>query len=74
LKKLSRIGLLPSSINRSLNIVYQNYTGDITVWPIPKMMDYLNLITYIHSPNDELIQKYIGLGEERVYSSKIAVF
>lgn len=67
--KLSQIGLLPSGINKSLNVIYQDYIGDITIWPKPRVMDYLNVLSYIHNPTDLAIFNAMNVAEKNCYCS-----
>jgi len=51
-------------LTRVLNIFTQEYRGTVTVWPIPSIKDYLNIL---QNPSDEDIQRCISKGMHRTF-------
>ena len=63
----SMLGFFPSVINRFFNIITQEYTGNVTIWPTLSPKDYLHLF---ESPSsyDEM-KRYVDVGRNRTYPS-----
>jgi predicted acylesterase/phospholipase RssA len=36
--------IFPSAVTKFLNLLTQSYVGDITIWPKPKLSDYLRIL------------------------------
>lgn len=47
-----------------LGLFTQEYTGHVTIWPIPSVKDYLNILT---NPTDDDIQRCIKKSEVRTF-------
>jgi hypothetical protein len=36
--------VFPNAVTKFFNLVTQSYVGDITIWPKPKLSDYLRIL------------------------------
>ncbi|EGR28050.1 patatin-like phospholipase family protein, putative [Ichthyophthirius multifiliis] len=63
--QLSKLGILPHSFIKTLNLIYQKYEGDITIWPAPKLTDYFNI--FKNPTCHEFVEKYTKAGAQRCY-------
>ncbi|KAL4429942.1 hypothetical protein ABPG74_000308 [Tetrahymena malaccensis] len=64
-KQLNSLGILPLSLVTAVRVMDQNYEGDITVWPVPKLKDYLNLLK--NPTSQEFIEPYTAAGARMTY-------
>jgi predicted acylesterase/phospholipase RssA len=62
--QLSSVGILPTAITRYFNLITQEYSGNVTIWPIPTLRDYLNIL---NNPSHQSLQKGLILGARRTY-------
>jgi hypothetical protein len=67
--QLSDLGLFPSIVQRFLNIFSQTYVGNITIWPTPKLEDYLNILRMPSCSNE--LERFVEVGRQRTYPSTI---
>lgn len=66
-QQLSDLGLFPSIVQRFINIFSQTYVGNITIWPTPKLADYINILRMPSSHHD--IERFVEAGRQRTYPS-----
>lgn len=57
--------IFPSAITKFLNLLTQSYVGDITIWPKPKLQDYLRILENPHS--FAAIMSFVHGGRQRAY-------
>jgi len=55
---------LSSSLTWFLGIFTQEYRGHVTIWPVPSIKDYLNILSNF---TDESIQQCIKKGQQRTF-------
>ncbi|CAG9314328.1 unnamed protein product [Blepharisma stoltei] len=55
---------LSSTLTWFLSIFTQEYRGHVTIWPIPSLKDYVNILS---NPTDEDIQRCIRKGQLRTF-------
>ncbi|KRW99573.1 Acyl transferase/acyl hydrolase/lysophospholipase [Pseudocohnilembus persalinus] len=62
---LDKIGLFPEFLKQLITIVTQNYKGDITIYPEPKLKHYLNIL---HNPlNQDDLMNYFEHGLKQTF-------
>jgi hypothetical protein len=44
LSQIIQLGILPAEVKKMVNLFSQNYVGSITLWPKPKLIDYVNIL------------------------------
>ena len=57
--------LFPNEITKFFNIVTQSYVGDITIWPQPKLNDYLRILE--NPTSYSAITSFVQGGRQRTY-------
>ncbi|CAG9319591.1 unnamed protein product [Blepharisma stoltei] len=62
-KQISLVGLL-DFLTSFLGIFTQEYRGHVTIWPVPSIKDYLNILS---NPTDDDIQRSIRKSEIRTF-------
>lgn len=70
--QLSDLGLFPSIVQRFLNVFSQNYVGNITIWPTPKLRDYIDILR-MPSASHEL-DRFVEVGRQRTYPSNCSSY
>jgi len=65
INQLASIGVLPASIKRYINLITQEYSGNVTIWPVPTVKDYLNILS---NPTIQSLERGLLLGSRRTYS------
>lgn len=60
------MGILPSAITRYFNLITQQYSGHVTIWPLVTVQDYVHILD---NPSTELLRNCIINGSRRVYPS-----
>jgi predicted acylesterase/phospholipase RssA len=61
--QLSTVGIA-SWLTRSLEMFTQEYRGHVTIWPVPSLKDYKNILS---NPSDEDIQRCIRESNQRTF-------
>ena len=61
------LGIFPKGVIRSFNLVTQNYTGNVTIWPIPSFSEFIDIL---EMPNENSLKKGLLIGARRTYPSK----
>lgn len=64
--QIQSLKFLPGAITKSLNIITQDYRGHVTIFPIPKATDYLEILT---NPSKEKITYCLSHASKRTFSS-----
>ncbi len=64
LTQLNEIGVLPSFVSSILKLLNQKYQGDVTIFPIPSIMDYFKTLK---NPTKEMIDGCCLHAERRTY-------
>jgi hypothetical protein len=67
--QLSYLGLFPSIVQRFINIFSQTYVGSITIWPIPKLQDYIKILQMPSGAED--LERFVEAGRQRTYPSTL---
>lgn len=65
------IGIFPKALTRAFNLVTQQYSGHITVWPDFSLKDLQRILD---GPTTEMLRNCIIKGSRRVYPSNISFF
>lgn len=66
--QLQALGLLPSILGRLLNLITQDYRGHVTLFPVPRILDYLNALNNF---TKESIAYCVSHSSKRTFPSKI---
>lgn len=66
INQLTRIGILPKAATRYFNLITQQYSGHVTIFPKTSINDYL---TILDNPKVEFIRKGLVDGSRRTYPS-----
>lgn len=61
--QLNTLGLF-SGLSNLLGIFTQEYRGHVTIWPVPSLRDYINII---NNPTAAGVQRCVAAGKKRVY-------
>ena len=64
--QLTIMGVLPSAMTRYFNLITQQYSGHVTIWPDFTIND---LLTILDGPTTEMLRNCIIEGSRRVYPS-----
>jgi predicted acylesterase/phospholipase RssA len=67
-QQLASLGLLPSPMTRSMNIITQDYRGHVTIFPVPNLSDYLKVLA---NPSKEDIAYCTLHSSRRTFPSKL---
>ena len=62
-QQLNLIGLC-NCVTWVLGIFTQEYRGHVTIWPVPSVRDYINIIS---NPSEDDIQRCIKKGQNRTF-------
>ena len=57
--------LFPNAVTKFFNILTQSYVGDITIWPKPKLSDYLRILE--NPTSYEAVMCFVHGGRQRTY-------
>ena len=63
-QQLNLIGLC-NFLSSILGIFTQEYRGHVTIWPVPSVRDYINILS---NPSEDDIQRCIRRGQNRTFS------
>lgn len=59
--------IFPSAVTKFFNLATQAYVGNITIWPVPSISNYLRIL---ENPTDfNMILNFVEDGRFRTYSS-----
>jgi predicted acylesterase/phospholipase RssA len=64
--QIESLGILPSFLTRWFNLITQEYRGHVTIFPIPKLADYLKIFT---NPSKEHIDYCTQHSSKRTFPS-----
>jgi predicted acylesterase/phospholipase RssA len=65
-QQIQSLGILPNSLSKILNIITQDYRGHVTIFPVPKITDYLSVLS---NPTKESIQYCCKHSAKRTFPS-----
>ena len=57
LVQLQMLGFLPEFFDKIINLITQQYHGNVTIFPIPSIKDYTYIISNVDKPNTLLLIK-----------------
>jgi hypothetical protein len=57
--------VFPNAVTKFLNLLTQSYVGDITIWPKPRLADYLRILE--NPESFEAIMNFVQGGRHRTY-------
>jgi len=63
--QLASIGIFPQAVTRYFNLITQVYSGTVTIWPVPTLKDFLNIL---NNPTPQTLQRGLILGQQRTYA------
>ena len=62
--------VFPGAITKFFNLATQSYVGNITIWPVPSISNYLRIL---ENPTDfAMILSFVEDGKQRTYPSKLS--
>jgi len=47
---LGTLGIIPAGVKRYINLITQQYQGNVTIVPVPSIYDYMTLMKVIKNP------------------------
>ena len=53
---------------RYLNLITQEYSGNVTIWPVPNIKDFLAIL---NNPTSQTMQRGLIVGARRSYQSEM---
>ena len=63
--------VFPSAITKFLNLFTQSYVGNITIWPVPSIANYLRIME--NPVHFDVIMNFVEDGRSRTYPSNFFV-
>lgn len=67
LSQIRQMGFIPNKIQKVFNLFSQSYVGSVTIWPKPKLVDYMNILKMPSKPEE--LDRFVEVGRERTYPS-----
>ena len=67
-QQVESLGILPLFITKWFNLITQDYRGHVTIFPVPKLTDYIKMFS---NPSKEHIAYCIKHSSKRTFPSKI---
>jgi len=64
--QFTRLGILPRAFARYFNLITQQYSGHVTIWPDFTVSDLMNILV---GPTNDMLRNCIIHGARRVYPS-----
>jgi len=68
--QFAMLGILPKGLTRYFNLITQQYSGHVTIWPDFTLTELINILD---NPTTDLLRHCIIHGSRRVYPSKFFV-
>jgi hypothetical protein len=68
-KQILKVGVLPESLKNFLKLISQRFSGDITIWPQPKLIDLKECFGF---PTPKRLERCFYEGSYRTYPSKLS--